>query len=712
MDTSEQKKTIETFFSPDPQKGVVVFGATEQRDPYGNVKLGQRIAENILLSYKGKVSLVNPSRATVLDQHCYHNLSEIPTRPDLAIIVTPAKAVPKIMEECVAAGVPATVVLSAGFEEFGEEGKKLAEEVKRIAAGKTRVAGPNCFGVVGPGMNCTFSRVNPAPGNIGVISQSGGLLSWLLDTDASTHLGISRAASTGSMLDVTWAEWLQSFGDDPNTKAIVIYMEQLGRDAAGFMKVATEVAKKKLIIALKSGKTEEAGKAAASHTGALVGNDEIYDAVFKKCGILRADTSEQLFRILKLAQGPLPKGNRLAIITNGGGSAVIAADALVLAGGKLAELAPETIEKLNKVLTEVWSHRNPIDVIGDATPERYRAAIEAALQDGGNDGVSVTYVPVAMTDPADIAKIIIELRSKYPDKPLFASFMGTKSVEEAKKMLVSAEVPVFSTTESAAQTFAKLSFRAEWIKENEEEEVELAHVSERTKEMDAADEMMKKIVAEKRTILTEHEAKQIFRAYGIPANETMLAEDEENAVLAAEKIGYPAVLKLHSFSLTHKTEVKGVELNLENADAVRAAFKNIKSKIEPKDFHGVCVQAMEKVSGEEILLGAKTDPSFGHAIVFGQGGTRAEYYKDTVVTLPPIGPHAGRHFIEGAKIGKILEEGWRGSRPANVNELGKIIAGFSRFLDAHPEVSEVDINPLMVSAEKIVALDARIILHE
>ncbi|MFA6565976.1 MAG: CoA-binding protein, partial [Candidatus Paceibacterota bacterium] len=427
-------RKLEKFFAPDPEKGIVIYGATDTLDKTGEKKLGQVITENISATYKGKVYCINPKRVKdagdvtpyIFGKQVYSSAKTLPTVPDIAIVVTPASSISDIMRECADAGIPAAVVFAAGFQEMGEEGIALAQRVAEIAKKNgVRLCGPNCFGVFGENFNGTFSRgILAGGGYIGYISQSGGIVCGPLDTIGK----LSRAASVGSMIDVTWGEMIRLFGDHAPTKSILLYLESIGKDGADFIEAAREVGRKKLIIALKAGRTEAASKAAASHTGASASNHKVFIEACRKAGIVVAEDLTEANDFLEFAKQPLPKGNRLVVLTNGGGPVVLASEQLELHGGKMAELSKETLDVLNADMPATWSHGNPIDIIGDASSIRYRIAIEAALAEKESDGVLLTYVPVAMSNPTEIARIMIEESAKYPDKPIIASFTGSESV--------------------------------------------------------------------------------------------------------------------------------------------------------------------------------------------------------------------------------------------------------------------------------------------
>lgn len=718
-------KQLEKFFAPDPERGIVIYGATDTPSETGEKKLGQVITENIRMTYKSEcIYCINPKRAEkagakILGLDVYANAIDLPTVPDLAIVVTPATTIPKVIQECADAGIPATVVFAAGFQEMGKEGIALANRVAEIAkSGGVRLCGPNCFGVFGEYFNGTFSRgIKAGGGHIGYISQSGGIVCDPLDT-----LGkLSRSASVGSMIDVTWGEMIRLYGDHAPTKAILLYLESVGENAEDFISAALEVGRSKLIVALKAGRTDSANKAATSHTGALAGNHEIFIEACRKAGIIVAEDLTEADDFLEFAKQPLPKGNRLIILTNGGGPVVLATEQLELYGGKLPKLSHNTLDILNAHMPPTWSHRNPIDIIGDAPAERYRIAIEAALAEEESDGVLITYVPVAMSDPTTIARIIVEEGKKYPDKPILVSFTGSESVSEAKRLFKEAGLAVYDKPDTAARIFAKLAKRQEELKKDAKRcrETYICRVCPRLgkgcAEVKAnADALLHEIHESGRTTLTEYEAKKVLGAYCIPVAETHIIMTENEALKIAEKIGYPVVLKLNSTlpNMTHKSDNGGVHLNLKTEMAVKLAFDAIRQLVDANQFEGVNIQPMETTKGVEVVIGSTVDPTFKTTILFGEGGTLMEYRQDTDIAILPLNQAEAANLIRRTKISKLLIEGWRDMyKPIDMSKLEDILVAFAHFVETHPEVKEVDINPLIVSPEKIIALDARIILH-
>jgi acetyltransferase len=702
---------LDSIFTP---TSVAVVGASETPGSIGHTII------NNLLSHPHpgrKIYPVNPKRAVVLGEKAYPNISSIPSEIDLAVIATAAASVPKIIQECVDSKVKGCIVISAGFKEHGEIGKKLEQEILEISRrGTMRIIGPNCLGVMVPHLafNATFSNQMAQEGNIGFISQSGALCTAILDWSLRENIGFSSFVSIGSMLDVSWGDLIDYFGDDPRTRSIVIYMESIG-DARFFLSAAREVALRKPIILIKAGRTQAASQAAASHTGTLTGSDEVLDAAFRRVGVLRVDTIAELFNMVEvLAKQPRPSGPKLTIITNAGGPAVLATDMLITGGGELSNLTKETMDSLNQLLPAHWSHGNPIDILGDADPKRYAEAVKIAGKDPNSDGLLAILTPQAMTDPTATA---IELAAavKGSSKPILASWMGGIEVEKGETVLNQAGIPTFKYPDTAARAFDYIwrysdNLRAlyETPKLTTEEADPSAHLTK-------VGTILNKIKNEKRTILAEHESKQILAAYGIPTVETHIALTEDEAVKLGAKMDQAIVLKLHSKTVTHKTDVGGVKLNLNGENAIREAFRQIESSVREKagaqHFHGVTVQPMIKLEGYELILGSSIDPQFGPVLLFGMGGQLVEVFKDRALGFPPLNTTLALRMMEQTKIYTALK-GVRGRKAVDLHALEKLLVRFSQLVLEQPWIKEIDINPLIVSPEKILALDARIILHD
>lgn len=692
---------LDAVFAP---RTVALIGASEEP---GSV--GRAVLEN-LRSFPRPVFAVNPRHAFLLDRRAYPSIAAVPERVDLAVIATPAATVPGLVAECAAAGVAAAIVLSSGFRECGAAGRELERQALAAAReGGLRLVGPNCLGVMNPhtGLNATFAGLSPRPGNIAFLSQSGALCSAVLDWSRRESVGFSVFASVGAMADVGWGELIDRLGADPHTHSILLYMESVG-DAAGFMAAARRVAPHKPIIVLKAGRTAAAAAAATSHTGALAGRDEVFEAALHRAGVLRVDTVVDLLGLAEvLARQPLPRGSRLAIVTNAGGPGALATDTLVLGGGIPARLSPGTLVALNELLPAPWSHANPIDVLGDADAVRFARAAELAAAEPEADGILAVLTPQAMTDATAIAR---ELTARLggTDKPVFACWMGGEAVAEGRRILQAAGIPTFGYPETAVRAFNHLWRFASLRQELAEETPVTAAPAP------GAGALLAPLRLAGRTLLSEYEAKQLLALHLIPCVETRLAHTEEEAVATAERIGFPVVLKLHSHTVTHKSDVGGVQLNLADAAAVRQAWQAIRTSVTTRagrqHFLGVTVQPMTPGDGRELILGSTTDPQFGPVVVFGAGGKFAEIFRDTAVGLPPFDGRLARELMGRTKIIGLLR-GARGLPPARLSELERLVARFSQLVTAHPEIKEIDLNPLVVTQGRFAVLDARIVLH-
>ena len=705
------RRTLARIFAP---KTVAVIGATEAPRSVGRTLLWNLISN----PFGGTVFPVNPKRPSVLGIRAYPSIAEVPEKVDLAVIVTRAAMVPKLISECVAAGVPGAIIISAGFKELGPEGADLEARILAAAQGRIRIIGPNCLGVMNPlnGLNATFAAGMARPGNVAFISQSGALCTAVLDWSVKEQVGFSAFVSVGSMLDIGWGDLISYLGDDPRTQSILIYMESLG-DARAFLSAAREVALTKPIIVIKAGQTEEAAKAAASHTGSLAGSDDALNAAFRRVGVLRVNRIADLFFMAEvLSRQPRPRGPRLTIVTNAGGPGVLATDALIASGCELTKLSDETFRALNDFLPPHWSRGNPIDILGDADPERYAKALQIAAQDPNADGMLVVLTPQDMTDPTMIAE---QLKSceQAAGKPVIASWMGGAQVAAGKDILHRSGIPTFDYCDTAARVFAymwRYSYNLKGLYETPSlpaaDDPDDVEVPDRRR----AAEIIDQVRSANRTILTEVESKQLLAAYGIPTVETRVARDEDEAVAAAASIGFPVVLKIHSETITHKTDVGGVQLNLHDTESVRRAFATIEhsvaQRVGAEHFAGVSVQPMVRRDGYELIVGSSLDQQLGPVLLFGTGGELVEVFRDRALALPPLNSTLARRMMEQTAIYKALK-GVRGRKPVDLPALEQLLARFSYLVVEQSWVKECDINPLLVSAERMIALDARVVLH-
>jgi acetyltransferase len=704
-----RRHPLDVFFTP---QTVAVIGASETHDSVGRSLLWNLIAS----PFGGTVFPVNPRRPSVLGIKSYPAIGAIPEPVELAVIATPAQTVPQVVGECAEAGVKGAIIISAGFKECGPEGAKLEDEILTAALpSRMRVIGPNCLGLMSPltGLNATFAGAMARPGSVGFISQSGALCTAVLDWSLRENVGFSAFISIGSMLDVGWGDLVDYLGDDPQTKSIILYMESIG-DPRAFISAARQVALSKPIIVSKAGRSEAAAKAAASHTGALTGRDEVFDAVFRRCGVLRVNTIAELFYMAEvLGKQPRPKGRRLAMITNAGGPGVLATDALVAEGGEVAELSRETMESLNQILSPHWSHGNPVDVLGDADPERYRKTVEIVSRDPNNDGVLVILAPQAMTDPTQTAEKLKDY-SKLEGKPILASWMGGAAVSAGDAILSRNNIPTFAHPDTAVRIFHSMWRYTYNLRSLYETPALVPNGGAGHEERRNAVAVIERARNAGRTILSEPEAKEVLKAYGIPVVETRLVENEDDAAKAARDLGYPVVLKLFSRTITHKTDVGGVRLHLEDDNAVRRAYHEIESSVRQRagegHFLGVTVQPMVSTGGYELIVGSALDPQFGPVLLFGLGGQLVEVFKDYALALPPLNTTLARRMMEQTQIYQALK-GIRGRKAVDLEAIEELLVRFSRVVVEHRAIKEIEINPLLASGEGLIVLDARAVLH-
>ncbi|MCB8928378.1 MAG: bifunctional acetate--CoA ligase family protein/GNAT family N-acetyltransferase [Ardenticatenaceae bacterium] len=713
---SYNKNPLDVIFSP---RSVALIGATERE---GSV--GRTILWNLMTnSFGGTIFPINPKRPSIMGIKAYASIGEVPEKVDLAIIVTPARTVPGLIRECVEAGVKGAIVISAGFKEIGPEGVKLEQEILTEARrGNMRIIGPNCLGVMNPisGLNATFASAMARPGSVGFISQSGALLTSILDWSFRENVGFSSFVSIGSMLDVDWGDLIYYLGDDPRTKSIVIYMESIG-NARSFLSAARDVALTKPIIVIKPGRTEAAAQAAASHTGSLTGSDEVLAAAFRRSGVLRVDSIDDLFNMAEvLAKQPRPRGPRLTIVTNAGGPGVLATDSLITNRGELTELSEKTMQELNEFLPPHWSHNNPVDILGDADAERYAKSIQIAANDENSDGLLVILTPQAMTDPTQTAQELKKLYGRPPQyqygKPVLASWMGGADIASGEAILNQANIPTFAFPDTAARVFQYMWRYQKRLESLYETPFLPEETEESAQKINNITKMLADVRASGRTILTEYESKQVLSSYDIPTVETRLAQTADEAVQIAEEIGYPVVLKLNSETITHKTDVGGVRLDLATASEVRHAYNTMEQSVTEKysaeDFLGVTVQPMLHLSdGYELIIGASPDPQFGPVLLFGTGGTLVEVFKDRALGLPPLTTTLARRMMERTKIYKALQ-GVRGRDPVDLAALEALLVRFGQLVADQRWIKEIDINPLFASSDDLIALDARVVLYE
>jgi acetyltransferase len=658
---------------------------------------------------------VNAQYEAVLGIQCYPDLKNLPNNPDLAVICTSSDKVPDFVNECGKNGILNIIIMSAGFKEIGEEGKKLEEKIKDYAKKfeGMRIMGPNCLGLIVPSLNLNISFASGMPrnGNIAFISQSGALCTSVLDWALEKKIGFSYFVSIGNAIDVDFSDFIDFFGEDEKTKSIILYIESVNQ-VRKFMTAARSFARSKPIIAYKAGRFPESAKVAASHTGALASEDAIYDAAFKRMGIARVFDIGDIFDCTEMiGRGKIPKGPKLGIVTNAGGPGVMATDSLIEHEGELAELSSDTIDELSNNLPAYWSKSNPVDVLGDANSKRIAKAVQIVLDDKNVDAVLVILTPQAMTNPTATAKEISRISSEAR-KPILAAWLGGEKMREGTQILSDAGVPVYQTPEQAVRSFMTLVAYSRNLQSLYETPRDIP--VEFSLDRNVLRQEFNSLIPENESVLSEEISKIILDAYGISVTQPILAADEKIAVKISNKIGYPVVMKIYSPDITHKTDVDGVALNLQDDNMVISAFKrmvtNVKSKNPKAKIEGVTIQPMitEKDS-VEMILGIKKDPTFGTFILAGTGGTAAELFKDRAIGFPPLNESLAIQMLESLKIYPLLK-GYRGRTNVNLDRLIETLIRLSYLAADYPEIEELDINPLLVSSKGAVALDARIIV--
>ncbi len=688
------------FFSP---HSVAVVGASGEAG-----RLGFVVLKNILQhGYKGRVYPVNPATGKIMGLTTYPRITDIPGEVDLAVIMVPARAVPEVMQDAGLKRVKGAVVISAGFKETGAEGARLEAEMLAIARNYAiRVLGPNCLGFIDTtsSLNATFAAGMALKGNIAFMSQSGALCQVILDLAQDIGLGFSKFVSVGNKADIDEADLLNALKEDETTAVVIAYLEGISR-GEDFRQEASALTRVKPLILMKAGSTAAGARAAASHTGALAGFDAAYNAVFKQSGAIRANSVEALIDFsLAFAYQPLIHGERIAIITNAGGPGIIAADACEKLGLKLSQFARATTETLRQSLPPSTSFYNPVDVIGDAGPERYRIALKAVLKDPNVDGVLILLTPQAVTDVGGTAQVVVEVTAGA-DKPVLTSFMGGPAVAQGIKELSRVKIPNYPFPERAVASFQAMKEYQNWLKKKPEKPKTF------TVDYEKASAILKKTQRERKQTLSDIEAREVLGAYGFRLPRSELAHSPDEAVGYAAKIGYPVVTKIVSPDILHKTDIDGVRLNLLSPEAVRKAYLEIiestRHLMPQAQITGVDVQEM--VRGREVILGMNRDPQFGPLLMFGLGGIYVEVLKDVSFRLAPIAPADAEAMIHEIR-GYPLLSGVRGEKPADTRALTEALLRLSQLVLDFPEITELDINPLMVREEGkgAVALDCRL----
>lgn len=698
---------LHKLFNP---SSIAVIGAS---DTPGRV--GYAVFKNLTgYGYPGKVYPVNPNRETVQGVVAYPNIAALPQPVDLAILATPAGTIPDLVEACAAQDIRSAVVLSAGFSETGEAGRQLVDQIRStLRANAMALLGPNCLGFIRPSLhlNASFARKMPQKGGIAFISQSGALCTAVLDWSVKEHVGFSYFVSIGEMADIGFHDLIDYFGNDPETRAILIYMETLSQ-ARQFMSAARGFARTKPIIVLKVGRSQEGAQAALFHTGSLTGTDQVFDAAFKRAGILRVESIAELFDCAKtLAMQRRPNGNRLAIITNAGGPGVIATDALIARQGSLASLSPETLCSLDEQLPPFWSRGNPIDLLGDANAARYRLALKACLRDRNVDGILSVLTPQAMTDAAAVAQDLVEV-SKGAYKTLLAAFMGEDDVADARWILERGKIPAYETPEEAVRSFMNMVAYQRNLKLLTETPATIPHAF--TPRTEANRQILGEIATSGRLILTYPEVKQVLANYDIPVPDGGLAHKPAEARTLAAQFGYPLVMRVVSPDIIYESEVGGVVSGIGAEAEIEPAYRQIMDSVcahLPKArIEGVYLEPVV-AKRHELLVGCKKDPIFGPAIVFGLGGAAADVFKDTRIGLPPLNMALAQQLIDETRIAALLK-GHRGAPGVDVAAIQFLLYKFAYLVMDFPEIKEIDLNPFAVDEQGGIVLDAKIILDK
>ena len=691
-------------------RSVAVFGASEREDSVAGI-----LFRNLRhAGYTGEVYPVNPKHDTVFGVRCYASAGELPAVPELALIATPAPTVAPIMEACGERGIRHAIVLSAGFSEVGAQGAALEDGVKAAAKKHgIRFIGPNCLGIQRPsiGLNATFSQGATLSGDLALVSQSGAICTAMLDWAETNGIGFSSVISTGASADLDFGEILDYLATDTQTRGILLYIEGI-RDARRFMSALRATSRFKPVVMVKVGRYAAGSKAVQSHTGALVGSDAVFDALVRRAGVVRVNTILQLFASARaLSTHIKPSGNRLAIVTNGGGPGVMATDLAVELGVRMAELSPATIETLNAVLPPNWSQANPLDIIGDANADRYHAAVDACLADDNVDGVLAMLTPQAMTRPTEAAQAVIEV-AKNSSKPVLTCWMGEAQVFEGRRLFKQAGIPYFTTPEPAVEVFSYLSA----FYENQRLLMQTPEPlsQQAAPDVEGARLIIESALAHGRHLLNEVESKALLAAFHIPIAQTLIARNAMEAMLLAQQIGFPVVMKINSPDITHKSDVNGVRLGLSSGQAVRSAYSEMLADIgrlrPDATLDGIVIEPMVTRShAREVLLGMTSDPVLGPVIVFGAGGVDVEAFRDRAVTLPPLNRYLARDLIQRTRVATLLGA-FRNRPPVDMDALENVLLRLSEMVCELPWLAELDINPLLVDEHGALALDARVII--
>ena len=698
---------LEQLFNP---KSIAVFGAS------ANVRsVGAKVFSNLMEGgFDGPIIPINPKHRKVLGEVCYPTIKQVEQQIDLAVIATPAATVAGIIRQCGEAGVRNAIVISAGFGEVGSDAQGLERKLIDLARrNDIRLLGPNCVGLVRPwiGMNASFLKSATPKGGLALISQSGALCSAISDWAGPNHLGFSAIVSTGNSADIDFGDAMEFLANDPKTTAILLYVEGV-RNARSFISALRAAVRLKPVIVLKSGRHSQSSKAAFTHTGALMGSDIVFDAALERGGAVRAATFGQLFSAAEmLGANQRSGGNRLGIITNGGGAGVLAADRAGDLNIDLTAPSEKTVAALDKMLPDYWSKGNPIDILGDAKPEQYAAAVEACINDPNFDGLLVMLTPQAMTDATDAAQAVIDAGVKKARKPILSCWMGQSSVTEAREILSSNGIPDFTTPERAVEAFSYLAHHHRNRLLALETPGPLPEDLE-PPDFDGARMIIDAALSEGRTRLSDIEAKAVMRSFRIPMNTSLEANSPARALIAAETVGFPVAMKINSPQIPHKSDVGGVRINIMNAVDVQLAYREIvdtAAAARPEaTILGVTVEQMAHVEdARELLIGASRDPVFGPSIMFGAGGTMVEILRDSSVSLPPLNAVLANRLINRTNVSHLLDA-FRDRAGVDREAVTNVLLRVSDMVCELPEVQELEINPLLAGPNGVIAVDARI----
>jgi len=698
---------LASLFTPE---SVALYGASDRVDSVGGI-----VFKNLLSAgFNGRIYAINPRRDQVQGEKAYSSLDEIEEVVDLVVVATPASTIPAIVEACGERGIKMMLILSAGFRETGAAGRRLEDQVTQLVKQfGIRLMGPNCLGIIRPdkGLNITFGNNNARPGNLAFVSQSGAICTAILDWAENNDIGFSAVVSTGIAADLGFGDYY--LVTDPKTKAILLYIEGIN-DARRFMSSLRAAARIKPVIALKVGRHAAGAEASMSHTGALVGSDETFSAALSRSGVLRVETIGQLFAAAKALSSVhyRDRADRLVIVTNGGGPGVMAADRATDQGIELSTLSPETMKALNEVLPDVWSHSNPVDIIGDAPPERYQQAVDICLEDPGVDGAIVILTPQAMTQPTEVAEALIKSAEKS-NKPIMTSWMGGTQVEGARQIFNNAHIPDFHTLENAVDAFSYLA------RYNRNQRLLLQTPARLTSgqkppDSEGARLIIEGVLTEQRKVLTEPESMAVLNAFRIPTVRNAVAHSANEALVIGESIGFPIAMKVLSTDISHKSDAGGVRLNINSAHEVRGAYRQLLDQVmlnvPDAKISGVTVEQMYRSSsGRELMIGIIRDPVFGPVISFGSGGTSVEIMGDSAISLPPINHRLAVDLINRTKVSKLLGE-FRNLPAVDMDQLINVLLGVSSMACELPWIQEMDINPLIIDEKGAVAVDARIVV--